>query len=91
MFNSSSPVNSVVSQDKSKRKSVDTENVTVMETKLKILEILQVSMLCCSDINWHLAAGLWGVRYILNTNKRKYSDSVYMNIKVKFWQLTGKR
>ncbi|XP_077151617.1 inositol 1,4,5-trisphosphate-gated calcium channel ITPR3 isoform X2 [Ranitomeya variabilis] len=41
VFSSSSLLNSGVGQEAPKRKTVETENITVMETKLKILEILQ--------------------------------------------------
>ncbi|CAI9572358.1 unnamed protein product, partial [Staurois parvus] len=65
MFNSSSPVNSVVSQDNSKRKSVDTENVTVMETKLKILEILQFILNVRLD---------YRISYLLSVFKKEFVD-----------------
>lgn len=65
MFNSSSPVNSVVSQDKSKRKSVDTENVTVMETKLKILEILQFILNVRLD---------YRISYLLSVFKKEFVE-----------------
>ncbi|KAM5180265.1 inositol 1,4,5-trisphosphate-gated calcium channel ITPR3 [Mantella aurantiaca] len=65
VFNSSSPVNSVVSQDTSKRKSVDTENVTVMETKLKILEILQFILNVRLD---------YRISYLLSVFKKEFVE-----------------
>nr|DBA33817.1 TPA: hypothetical protein GDO54_001448 [Pyxicephalus adspersus] len=65
MFNSSSPVNSVVSQDNPKRKPVDTENVTVMETKLKILEILQFILNVRLD---------YRISYLLSVFKKEFVE-----------------
>ncbi|XP_077337534.1 inositol 1,4,5-trisphosphate-gated calcium channel ITPR3 isoform X3 [Lithobates pipiens] len=54
-----------VSQDKSKRKSVDTENVTVMETKLKILEILQFILNVRLD---------YRISYLLSVFKKEFVE-----------------
>ncbi|XP_068125479.1 inositol 1,4,5-trisphosphate-gated calcium channel ITPR3 isoform X2 [Hyperolius riggenbachi] len=54
-----------VSQDTSKTKRVDTENVTVMETKLKILEILQFILNVRLD---------YRISYLLSVFKKEFVE-----------------
>ncbi|KAG8588891.1 hypothetical protein GDO81_006140 [Engystomops pustulosus] len=65
VFNSSSLMNSVVSQDTPKRKTVEAENITVMETKLKILEILQFILNVRLD---------YRISYLLSVFKKEFVE-----------------
>ncbi|KAM9292317.1 inositol 1,4,5-trisphosphate-gated calcium channel ITPR3 isoform 2-T2 [Gastrophryne carolinensis] len=65
VFNSSPPMTSAVNQDNTKRKTVNTENVTVMETKLKILEILQFILNVRLD---------YRISYLLSVFKKEFVE-----------------
>ncbi|MEE6493007.1 hypothetical protein FKM82_016698 [Ascaphus truei] len=66
VFNSSPSLNSVVSQETQvKRKSVESENITVMETKLKILEILQFILNVRLD---------YRISYLLSVFKKEFVE-----------------
>ncbi|KAM4046679.1 inositol 1,4,5-trisphosphate-gated calcium channel ITPR3 isoform 2-T2 [Anomaloglossus baeobatrachus] len=65
VFNSTSLMNSVVGQEAPKRKTVETENITVMETKLKILEILQFILNVRLD---------YRISYLLSVFKKEFVE-----------------